>query len=91
MAQQALSQQKNTKYGLGFVVEGAGKKMHFMKLGQNAGYQGWMVGYPISGKGAIVMTNSDNGQELAQDLIYAIAKAYQWPASGKLKDAWMIH
>ena len=49
------------------------------------------MGYPVVGEGAVVMTNSDNGKELAQDLIYAIAKAYHWPTKGKLKDAWMIH
>ncbi len=91
MAQQTLSQQKNTQYGLGFVVEGKGKSLRFMKLGQNSGYQGWLVGFPNSGQGAIVMTNSDNGRELAQSLIYAIAKAYHWPTNGRLQDAWMIN
>lgn len=90
IVREALSQQKNTPYGLGFVVEGKGKKLHFMKLGQNAGYQGWLVGFPTTGQGVVVMTNSDNGRELAQDLIYAIAKAYNWPTNGELKDAWMI-
>ncbi|MCW5588110.1 MAG: beta-lactamase family protein [Legionellales bacterium] len=90
IAQEALTQQKNTPYGLGFVVAGYGSKLHFMKLGQNAGYQGWLVGFPNTKQGAVVMTNSDNGRELAQDLIYSIAKAYKWPTSGKLKDAWMI-
>ena len=90
IAKDALTQQENTPYGFGFVVEGKGKKLHFMKLGQNAGYQGWLVGFPNTGQGAIVMTNSDNGRVLAQDLIYAIAKAYQWPTNGKLQDAWMV-
>ncbi|MGF1742325.1 hypothetical protein L4C34_14830 [Vibrio profundum] len=61
-----------------------------MKLGQNSGYQGWLVGLPNTGQGMVVMTNSDNGRELAQDLIEAVAKVYQWPITGKLKDAWMV-
>ena len=89
-AKEALTQQKNTHYGLGFVIEGKDKKLRFMKLGQNAGYQGWLVGFPNTGQGAVVMTNSDNGRELAQALIYAIAEAYQWPTNGELKDAWML-
>jgi len=91
MAKLSLSKQKNSPYGLGFVVEGEGDELHFMKLGQNAGYQGWLVGLPNTGQGAVVMTNSDNGRELAQDLIYSISKAYNWPISGKLEDAWMIN
>ncbi len=90
LAKQVLTQQTNTPYGLGFAVEGAGKKLHFMKMGQNAGYQGWLVGFPITGQGAVVMTNSDNGRELAQDIIYSLAKTYRWSTDGKLKDAWML-
>lgn len=90
LAREALTQQKNTPYGLGFVVSGEGKQLHFMKLGQNAGYQGWLVGFPNTQQGAVVMTNSDNGRELAQRLIHSIAKAYKWPTDGTLKDAWMV-
>ncbi|WP_341665268.1 serine hydrolase domain-containing protein [Vibrio sp.] len=91
LAKQSLSKQANTPYGLGYVVEGKGDELHFMKLGQNAGYQGWLVGLPNTGQGAVVMTNSDNGRELAQDLINSISEAYHWPISGKLKDAWMVN
>lgn len=87
LAKQTLQRQINTPYGLGFVIAGKGKQLHFMKLGQNAGYQGWLVGYPATGQGIVVMTNSDQGRELAQDLIYAIAKAYHWPTNGRLIDA----
>ena len=90
IAKDALTQQKNTPYGLGFVVKGKSQTLRFMKLGQNAGYQGWLAGLPNTGQGVIVMTNSDNGRELAQDLIYAIAKAYQWPTNGRMQDAWMV-
>lgn len=86
LAETALSPQQNTPYGLGFVVAGTGKTLHFMKLGQNAGYQGWLVGYPATGQGIVVMTNSDNGRELAQDLIFAVAKAYHWPTDGQVCD-----
>ncbi|EFP95055.1 serine hydrolase domain-containing protein [Vibrio caribbeanicus] len=91
LAKQSLSKQKNTPYGLGFVVRGKGEKLHFMKLGQNSGYQSWLVGLPNTRQGAVVMTNSDNGRELAQDLIYSISKAYHWPIRGKLEDAWMVN
>ncbi len=90
-AKETLTKQKNTSYGLGFVVSGKGSKLRFMKLGQNVGYQSWLVGYPNTGQGMIVLTNSDNGRKLAQSLIYAIAKAYHWPTNGKLQDAWMIN
>lgn len=90
LARQSLSRQKNTPYGLGFVVKGQGDNLHFMKLGQNSGYQGWLVGLPNTGQGAVIMTNSDNGRDLAQALIYSIAETYHWPIVGQLEDAWMI-
>jgi CubicO group peptidase (beta-lactamase class C family) len=90
LAKQALSQQKSSEYGLGFAIAGSGKELHFMKLGQNAGFQSWLIGYPETGQGAVMMTNSNNGRELAQAVAYALAKAYQWPTEGMLKDAWML-
>ncbi|MCK4870688.1 MAG: beta-lactamase family protein, partial [Gammaproteobacteria bacterium] len=86
----ALTPQRNTPYGLGFVIKGSGNQLRFMKMGQNAGYQGWLVGFPNTGQGIVVMTNSDNGRKLAQDLIYAVANAYHWPTKGRLKDVWMV-
>lgn len=91
MARQALKQQSATQYGLGFAISGSGKQLQFMKLGQNVGYQSWLIGYPETGQGAVVMTNSDNGRELAQKIIFALAEAYQWPNKGELKDAWMLN
>ncbi|RDB36763.1 MAG: class A beta-lactamase-related serine hydrolase [Spirobacillus cienkowskii] len=86
----ALTKQKNTQYGLGFVISGTNDKLRIAKLGQNAGYQGWIVAYPSKGQGAVIITNSDNGRELAQDIISSIAKNYDWPSNEKLADAWML-
>tara|TARA_B100001094_G_C18183692_1_gene802437 strand:+ start:1822 stop:3021 length:1200 start_codon:yes stop_codon:yes gene_type:complete len=90
MAHEVLTKQVNTPYGLGFVVKGSDKALHYMKLGQNAGYQGWLIGLPNTKQGAVVLTNSDNGRELAQSLVYSIAKENNWPIKGTLLDAWMV-
>jgi hypothetical protein len=37
------------------------------------------VAYVNSTQGAIVMTNSDNGFELIQEIVRSIAKEYGWP------------
>lgn len=36
------------------------------------------MAYP-SGKDAVVMTNSDNGNRIIQEIMNAIAKEYEWP------------
>ncbi|WP_186647139.1 serine hydrolase domain-containing protein [Fluviispira vulneris] len=90
LTKEAFKKNKHTPYGFGFVLMGKDKNFHIMKLGQNAGYQGWFIAYPETGQGAVVITNSDNGRELAQDIIYSLAKKYAWPTDGKLLDVWML-
>jgi hypothetical protein len=57
-----------------------------MKRGQNVGFQGYLILYPASGQGMVVMTNSDNGFKLAEALIKRAAVAYGWPELPKLAD-----
>jgi len=57
-----------------------------MKRGQNIGYQGYLILYPETGQGMVVMTNSDNGSKLAEALIAGAAAAYGWPALPPLAD-----
>jgi hypothetical protein len=57
-----------------------------MKRGQNIGYQGYLILYPATGQGMVVMTNSDNGSRLAEALIRRAALAYGWPELPPLAD-----
>jgi CubicO group peptidase (beta-lactamase class C family) len=86
IATEMLTRQANDYYGLGFVVQGTGRSLCFLKQGHNTGYQNWLVGCPNTGQGAVVMTNSDGGSALAQAVIQALARAFQWPALGTLQD-----
>jgi hypothetical protein len=38
-----------------------------------------MVIYPAKGQAAVIMTNSDNGFVLIQEILCALAEAYKWP------------
>ncbi len=70
--------------GLGGAVAGKGDNLVFMKLGQNIGYQSYMLIFPNTGQGIVVMTNSDNGTVLAKGVIRRAAKVYGWPSLGEL-------
>lgn len=85
-ATQMLTKPENGAYGLGLVVRGTGPTLHFFKQGHNAGYQSWLIGFPDTGQGAVVMTNSDGGSRLAQAVIQALAEAFDWPPLEKLED-----
>jgi CubicO group peptidase (beta-lactamase class C family) len=78
MAKQMLSRQKGT-WGLGFEIENRGQSAHFDHGGGTAGYGCFLEAYSDSGPGLAVMTNSDTGGELVQEILRSAAKEYGWP------------
>jgi CubicO group peptidase (beta-lactamase class C family) len=86
MAREMMTRQNNGPYGLGGAVAGSGQSLVLMKRGQNVGYQAYMLIFPESGQGIVVMTRSDNGTTLATALIRRAAAVYRWPPLGELAD-----
>ncbi len=81
----ALTEQMLTRqfenWGLGFNLEGQDAKATFSHGGSNEGFRCHFVAFANSGQGAVVMTNSDNGSALAQEIIRSIAAEYGWAES----------
>ena len=69
-------------YGLGLGVDGEGQAQSFGHGGSNAGYRARMTAYTERGDGVVVMTNGDRGDELAAQLVRAVAAEYGWPTMG---------
>jgi CubicO group peptidase (beta-lactamase class C family) len=86
--QAMLTRQNGGWYGLVGAVSGSkgGRDLVLMKRGQNVGYQGYMLVFPETGQGMVVMTGSDNGTALATALIRRAATVYGWPPLGLLMD-----
>ncbi len=61
--------------GFGFFV---GHGHRFGHIGGNVGYQATLVMFGDSGKGAVVMTNSDIGLQVGNELLDKIAEVYGW-------------
>ena len=53
--------------------------MHFYHTGGNEGFTCSLFAYQERGIGAAIMTNSNTGPKLYQELINTIASAYDWP------------
>jgi hypothetical protein len=66
-------------WGLGVQIMGSGDSLAFTHSGGNAGFRGLLVGFAKGGRGAVVMTNSDAGSRLVNEIMQAVARAYDWP------------
>src|SRR3712207_1884831 len=64
-------------WGLGVAI--SGDSLSFSHGGANEGFRGTFVGFTTRDQGAVVMTNSDLGGFVAEELLLAIAKEYGWP------------
>ena len=65
--------------GFGFLIDGSGNDVRFSARGRTSGFSGLAVFYPAKGQGLVIMTNSDNGGLLADEIVRAVSAAYAWP------------
>ena len=66
-------------YAMGLAVLGEGPQRRFIHQGGNVGYKCRYLLFLESGSGVAVMTNSDNGMVLANEIIQAVSDIYDWP------------
>jgi CubicO group peptidase (beta-lactamase class C family) len=66
-------------WGLGLEIGGADTNPYFSHGGANEGFRNIFLAYERSGDGAVVMTNGDAGEELANEVMHSIADEYGWP------------
>lgn len=67
------------EYGLGLFVEDLGDRTSFGHEGGTEGYRSQLYGYTRSGQGVVVMTNSNNGGALINEILCSVAAEYGWP------------
>ena len=79
MAREMVTVQKGS-YGLGLGLDGSGPSATFGHGGSNAGFKCQMTAFIESGRGAVVMTNGDQGGRLAMEMLRAVAAEYGWPS-----------
>jgi len=79
MARQMVTVQKGS-YGLGLGLTGSGPWATFGHGGSNEGFKCQMTAFVESGRGAVVMTNGDQGGRLAGEILRAVAVEYDWPS-----------
>jgi CubicO group peptidase (beta-lactamase class C family) len=72
-----MLQREKEHMGLGFVI-GREAGTRFSHSGGNEGFRCHMRMYADTGKGIVIMSNSDNGGHLFSPLMTAVAREYGW-------------
>jgi hypothetical protein len=84
LAQDMLRRQVGD-WGLGVGVLGDGPATRFSHGGANEGFRAFWVGYRDKASGVVVMTNSDAGNALANDIVRTIAREYGFEGLGPVE------
>ena len=66
-------------WGLGLEIGGSDADPYFSHGGANEGFRNNFAAYEKNGEGAFVMTNGDNGGQIADEVMHSIAAEYHWP------------
>ena len=78
MAIEMLSPQIKNR-GLGpWVIDEGGDLFYFGHPGANDGYKSYVVAYPKRGQGLVIMTNSDAGDALYNEILNSVTAEYGW-------------
>jgi len=78
MAHETLTPQIATR-GLGFELSPSGTVPRFWHFGVNVGYDSVLQAYRDSGQGIAIMTNGQQGEQLMNEILRAVAREYNWP------------
>ena len=74
----AMLQPVKPGHSMGFDLGGSGQDRYFEKGGDTEGFAGQIVAFADRGEGVAILTNSPNGNVLADELVRSIAAAYHW-------------
>lgn len=77
LVQEMMTLQAPTQ-GIGVGLKGAPTPFRFSHTGSNVGYKAIMLGFLDQPRGAIVLTNGDQGGDLMNEIVRAIAQEYGW-------------
>ena len=76
---QMLSPGVDERIGIGFFLSGKGDSIRFSHDGWDEGFIASANFYKNTGKGVVIMMNSNEGQPLIGEIERAIAHEYEWP------------
>lgn len=76
-AMMTLQSDPADEQGIGVGLKGS-PPFRFSHSGWNDGFRAMAIGYLDRGEGVVLLTNADNGDELAMEYVRAVAREYGW-------------
>ena len=70
-------------FAVGFTIEKTGEGWYFSHNGSNWGFRCDLVAHRVKGYGVAIMTNSDSGGIVMQEVRARVARAYNWDTLDK--------
>ena len=83
MMQEMITPVGTGPYAVGFSIRQQGEGRYFSHGGSNWGFRCELLAHRAKGYGVVVMTNGDNGGELAAVILDRVARAYNWDSLDK--------
>jgi CubicO group peptidase (beta-lactamase class C family) len=77
MTRLMLTTQTN-KHGLGVYLEGTEKALRFYHGGRNKGFDALLMAYANTGKGLVILINTNDDSGIFNDIVKIVAKEFQW-------------
>ena len=65
-------------FAIGFMIVKHGEGWYFEHYGSNWGFQSALIAHRAKGYGVAIMTNGENGEALAHEIVDRVARAYAW-------------
>jgi CubicO group peptidase (beta-lactamase class C family) len=66
------------KHGFGVYLEGTDKTLRFYQGGRNKGFDTFLMAYANTGKGLVILSNTNDDSGMFTDVVKSVAKEYHW-------------
>lgn len=76
--------------GIGFFINGKDDTARFYHNGWDEGFITYFMGYKNTGKGIVIMINSNEGEKIVEEITNSVANVYKWSGFLPKKNEYVV-